>query len=435
MFETFNPVEIREYYIKRIAGGMSRYFADVLFNPIFDILKGKTVNNARPDLLEAIKSGRVYYKDGAFRTDSRFNNLISTELEKIGAVFRNGAYYLNNSLIPTDILQALDMAKVLTSAKLYAVQQFLNSFNVKDVDLKPYIKDAVVEMFGTLERDILKEAQTKKVPVIELGIVKPDIENIPKDTVKDIKDFWAKHEKKAKDLRKKINEAEKAGKDTTELEKQFTKLSQQAFDTAPKFKIDDAELNAQSTAIAEDYIYNMQYWVKNWETKDIITMRKDIVDMVQKGVRQPEIEKYFIDRWQHKYKVKAEFLAKNESHLAGSVITKTQFKKLGATQFLWVRSSSKEKRELHKLYYNKVFDLDNPPIIDEKLGIKGLPRQIWNCLCHMRIVVPSFASIQRQAKENRQNKTIIGKIKNAVNSTKRNNNIGRYRRFDERAAL
>ena len=432
MYDTFNPVEIREYYIKRISHAMSIFLSEKLFNPIFNIIRGKTINNSRFDLLEAIKSGKVYYKNGAFRTDNKFTNLVSTELEKIGAVLKNGSYYLKN--VPPDVQQALDMAKVLTSAKLYAINEFLNSYDVGNINLTPYLQNIVTAMFETLQRDLINEAATKQVPIIELGIVKPDIEDLPQKTVKDIRHFWKKHEEKAKKLRKEINEAGKAGKDTTELEKQLAELSQQTFETAPKFKIDDIELNQQCKEIAEDYIYNMQFWVKKWESKEIITMRKDIVDMVQNGAREPEIIKYFQNRWRIADD-KAAFLAKNESHLAGSVITKTQFKKLGATQFVWVRSSSKEKRELHKKYYGQVFELDNPPIIDERLGIKGLPRQIWNCLCHMRIVVPSFAAVQQQAEKNKKNNSIIKKIKNAVIGSKFNNNAGRYGRFDERTSF
>ena len=157
-------------------------------------------------------------------------------------------------------------------------------------------------------------------------------------------------------------------------------------------------------------------------------MREDVVNMVQEGARVPTLEAYFLKRWKVA-RDKAHFLAVNESHLAASVIKATQYQQAGCTQFKWGRSSSKEKRPLHEEYYDKIFEFENPPIIDEKLGITGLPRQIWNCKCHMLPVVPDIQTIKkvRNAKRN-----IFEKI---FNSKQCDNYPWRYRRFGEGSTL
>lgn len=435
MLETFNPVEIREYYINQIAKGMSRYFWDNIFKEIFFVLNTNSVLNSKEALINAIQSGKIYYEAGAFRTKDNFSNTISATLEKMGAKYKNGAYFIKESLIPAEYTQALAIARVKAGAKLLAIKDFLTRLDLSASDLNPYIQTAAKEMFKTLQRDIVKSAVEKKIPVIELGIVSPKTTDIPKQKVKDIQSYWDKHEKKAKDLNKAIKDAEKKGKDTTELKQQLEDLSKEAFDNAPKYEINDVALDEQAKKIAEDYTYNMQYWVKKWEAKNIIKMREDVLEMVQKGYRQPQIQEYFEKRW-NIGKNKAAFLAKNESHLAGSVIKKTQYEKLGSNRFKWGRSSAREKRELHKHYYDKVFYFDDPPIIDEKLGEKGLPRQIWNCLCHMRVVVPTLDEVVERQRTVQNQKTILGRIRNAVqNSKQRNNNTWRYRRFGERQAV
>ena len=193
-------------------------------------------------------------------------------------------------------------------------------------------------------------------------------------------------------------------------------------------QIDDVQLDERSKKIAEDYTYNMKYWVKKWEAKNIVKMREDVLNMVQEGARVPTIEAYFMKRWKIA-RDKAHFLAVNESHLAASVIKATQYQMAGCTQFKWGRSSSKEKRILHEEYYGEVFDFVNPPIIDEKLGITGLPRQIWNCKCHILPVVPDIQTIKkvRNAKRN-----IFEKI---FNSKQCDNYTWRYRRFGEGQTL
>ena len=408
-------------------------------NPVYNSI----VNNSKDDLINAIKSGKVYYKDGAFRTKDRFSNAISTTLENMGAKFRSGAYYIERSLIPLDYLQAMGIAESQTLFKLSAIKTFLDNYSLTDKEVDELIQTAATEMFKSLERDIVKSAQEKEVPVIELGLVNPKTQEVPKAKIKEIQDYWNAQDKKIKELndkRKKAEKTEKANKSvdvsSSDLQSQINKINENAFKNAPKVEINVIALDEQSRKIAEDYTYNMRYWVKNWEAKNIIKMREDIVDMVQRGARLPELQEYFEQRWGIA-KNKAFFLAKNESHIAGSVITKTQYQKLGCTQFKWGRSNSKEKRILHKEYYNKIFDFDNPPIIDERTGQTGLPGQIYNCQCKMQCVVPDINSRLAKRKEVKNSKTILGKIKNAFIHCKQfnDNNTWRYRRFDQRQTI
>lgn len=463
----FKPVEIKEYYINRIASGMSKYFYINIFKPIFKILKSNEVINSKDDLINAIKSGKVYYKDGAFRTKERFSNAISTTLEQMGAKFRNGAYYIERSLIPLDYLQSMGIAENQTLFKLSAIKTFLDNYSLTDKEVSELIQTAATEMFKSLERDIVKSAQDKNVPVIELGIVNPKVQEVPKEKIKEIQDYWKNVDKKIKELndkRKKAgktkgngnkdkgNKPPKPPKDEQppisddDLQSQINQINENAFKNAPKVEINDLALDEQSRKIAEDYTYNMRYWVKNWEAKNIIKMREDIVNMVQKGVRLPEIQEYFENRWGIA-KRKAYFLALNESHLAASVIKKVQYQKMGCNYFLWLKSDSKEKRPRHLEYAQEhnnkwgiggknIFSYDNPPIIDEATGQTGLPGETYNCRCNQVGIFNPQIYIQAN-KQRKINNSILGKIKNAFIHSKQfnNNNDWRYRRFDQRQTL
>lgn len=435
--DTLRPVEVSEYYINRVASGMSKYFWDNIFKEIFDILKDNTVSNSKDDVINALKSGRIWYENGAFR--GKFNNAISTTLEQIGAKFRNGAYYISKSAIPFEYVTVIDFVAAQGVAKASRISDFLLRLGslLPLIDLKDYIEATVDLMFKKLQLDIVKSAQEKKVPVIELGIVQPDAK-FPKDKIKDLEKYWQTQDEKTKELREIIKKAEKQGKDTTDLRAKLKDQQIDAFHNAPKveFKIDDIALDAKSKKIAQDYTYNMQFWVKKWETKDIIKMRQEVLKMIQEGARVPRIAEYFEKRWKVA-KDKAHFLAVNESHLAGSVIKSAEYQALGANSFVWGRSSSKEKRELHKTYYGKTFRFDDPPIIDENLGIKGLPRQVWNCKCHLLIQPPTLEEIINKHTEVRNAKrNLFTKIKYTIkNSTQRNNNAWRYRRFGEGQTL
>lgn len=422
--ETLKPVEVSEFYIKQIAKGMREYFWLTLFQPIFSILESRTIYNASSPLLNAINSGVVYYENGAFKSAKPFSNAVARELENLGARYRKGAYYIQRSLLPIEYEQAIALISMRNTAKLNSISDLLATLSgaVLEVTVKDFIQSAVEGAFKKLEVDLIKSAQEKQIPVIELDIVKPRVK-LPKAQTKNLEKYWKEQDKKAEDLQKAIREAEKQGQETQELKDKLTELSQKAYENAPKIdiQIDDVTLDAQSKKIAEDYTYNMQYWVKKWEAKNIIKMREDVLKMIQEGARTDRIQEYFEKRWKIAGD-KARFLAVNESHLASSVIKATRYQEMGCTQFRWDRSSSREKRELHKEYYGKVFKFSEPPIIDEKLGITGLPRQIWNCKCHMSPVVerPDFIRI------NNAKRTICEKI---TNSKQCDNNAWRYRRF------
>ena len=212
--------------------------------------------------------------------------------------------------------------------------------------------------------------------------------------------------------------------------------------------------------ISQDYVYNMKFWVKKWKAKKIIKMRHDVLKMVQGGARIETIQKYFGKEWKIA-KDKAAFLARNESEIASSVLKAIHYQQQGCKYFFWLKSNSKEKRELHLEYAKEknnkygiggtnIFAYDNPPIIEQieiKLksgekrvipkpsGQKGLPGQTYNCGCNQMGVKDKDYWIY-QSKVQNAKRNIFTKIKFAIeNSKQRNNPTWRYRRFGEGQAV
>lgn len=428
--DILKPVEISDYYIKRVASGMSKYFWDNIFSGIFKVLDDNNINNSTNDIINALREGTIWYDNGAFHTRDRFTNKVAKTLEEMGAIYRRKSYYIEQNKLSNEILNTIALVKSTATRKALEIEQYLIGLTpiLEKLTARDLIQLTVKEMYKKLELDILKSAQEYKLPVIELDIVSPKVKTSKKQQ-KEIEQYWEEQDKKASEIRTQIRKA-KTSKEKDELRQKLVEHQKETYANAPTLdvKLEEYELNKVSEEIANDYVYNMNYWIKKWEAKNIIEMRKEVADMVQKGVRVPELRAYFEKRWKIA-KNKAQFLAENESRLAGSVIQATQYQKLGCTQFKWGRSTSIEKRKLHKEYYNKIFDFDNPPIIDEKLGIKGLPRQIWNCKCQMLCVAPSLAQTIKRTEEIRNAKrNIFTRIKNSM---QRSNSNWRYRRYGE----
>ena len=65
--KTLRPVEVSEYYINQVAYRMRLYFWDNIFKELFEIL-GNNVSNSKDGLIKQLKSGHIWYENGAFRT-------------------------------------------------------------------------------------------------------------------------------------------------------------------------------------------------------------------------------------------------------------------------------------------------------------------------------------------------------------------------------
>lgn len=83
-------------------------------------------------------------------------------------------------------------------------------------------------------------------------------------------------------------------------------------------------------------------------------------------------------------KRRARMIAQDQTRKVYGRMNDTRMKALGLTKFEWVHSGGgKHPRKLHQSYNGRVFDLDNPPVIDESTGERGIPGQAINCRCKM----------------------------------------------------
>lgn len=94
-------------------------------------------------------------------------------------------------------------------------------------------------------------------------------------------------------------------------------------------------------------------------------------------------------------KRRAKMIAEDQTRKVYGRLNDARMKSLGLRQFEWVHSGGgKHPRKLHQSYDGRVFDLDNPPVIDERSGERGIPGQAVNCRCKM---VPVLAPAETEA--------------------------------------
>lgn len=85
---------------------------------------------------------------------------------------------------------------------------------------------------------------------------------------------------------------------------------------------------------------------------------------------------------------RAALIARDQTSKATTALNAARMRALNVRKFEWLHSGGgKEPRKLHEDMSGNVYDLDDPPVIDDKTGERGLPGQLINCRCRMVPVV------------------------------------------------
>lgn len=84
----------------------------------------------------------------------------------------------------------------------------------------------------------------------------------------------------------------------------------------------------------------------------------------------------------------AKIIAEDQTRKAQSSILRAKARELGVNRFKWIYTNrSADPREYHKYKLDgKIFEFDNPPIINPKTGERGMPAQLPNCKCTYALV-------------------------------------------------
>ena len=124
----------------------------------------------------------------------------------------------------------------------------------------------------------------------------------------------------------------------------------------------------------------MQFYISKWAYERIPEMRQKVHNAVLNGYREDQVSKML----QTEYGImerKAKFLAQNETSIMIAELKKATYTQMGFEEFIWNTILDSRERPLHRQLHGKIFRFDNPPVIDERTGQKGLPGQTYNCRC------------------------------------------------------
>lgn len=136
----------------------------------------------------------------------------------------------------------------------------------------------------------------------------------------------------------------------------------------------------QKEEIAKNYTDNMQFYVRKWSLERIPEMRRKVQAAILDGFREEQVRK-MLEKEYHIGVDKAKFLAQNETSIMIAELKKATYTQMGFEEFIWNTILDARERPLHRKLNGKIFRFDNPPVIDERTGQRGLPGETYNCRC------------------------------------------------------
>lgn len=320
----FKPIQPSKYFDDKITKEIINWEWTWYYKPIIDILRPHSVINENNALFNSLKSGNLYYQNGAFYSKGgRFSNTISKELEKIGARYsRYGrCYRLAQDKIPDKLKWIIEMTRAKTFADIVAIKKTLDTF------------------IGSIDEAI------KNIKLIDLA------------------------EGMILDVEKRAYENMKANKIQV---------------ITPKMT------DFRAREFAKNYTDSIKFNIKDKLPEEIVKMREVVGQMAIDGESRVTIQRYI----EKEFKVsqnKAKFLARNESSIAVTEYLKSKYQEEGSEEFRWIANLDERVRDLHRKLNGKVFRYDDPPIIDERTGTRGMPGEFYNCRCTF---IPIFKKIK-----------------------------------------
>jgi SPP1 gp7 family putative phage head morphogenesis protein len=137
---------------------------------------------------------------------------------------------------------------------------------------------------------------------------------------------------------------------------------------------------AQRGIIAAEWGQNLDLYIKDWMSENILKLREEVMESAFSGQRAKELAKVI----QSNYAVsrrKAQFLARQETSLLVSKFRETRYKDVGSNRYIWRGAMDERERPDHKALQGKVFFWDSPPVVDRRTGRRGHPGEDFGCRC------------------------------------------------------
>lgn len=142
---------------------------------------------------------------------------------------------------------------------------------------------------------------------------------------------------------------------------------------------------AMVETIKEEWSENTKRYIKDFLSDEVESLRQMVGENAWEGKRHSEVVSELISEF-GVTKRRAEFIARQETHLAMTALKKAGLQRANLPYYRWecvVGSPKHPVRPMHKALEGQVFSWDDPPITAPN-GDRNHPGQDYNCRCVAR---------------------------------------------------
>lgn len=327
------PIIDRESYHLEVERLIKQFLYHTIYKPVLDIAQSnipKVFENSKNELIRAIRTGNIVYKDGFFT--GTFNSSVGLEMRKLGATFNHTrkAYAIDRSLLPMDVKSAINEGTKLIEERVKEIYKKLEDLQ-KNTEIKyisfekpvAYMLEGLDKQFDTTLLKPLKKDIS--IPMTMSPYVKEAIE---KDYTKNLNLYindW--YDTAIIRLRQKVHKNVEEGYRATNL-----------------IPIIQAEKNVS---------YNKAKFLARQETSILVSTYR---------------EKRYSEAGVRKYK----WSTSNDSRVRPNA----EARKTGNTE------------NNHRILNNRIFSFNDPPIVDSATGRRCNPGMDYGCRCVAIPILP-----------------------------------------------
>lgn len=154
---------LKDKYFVGIESEIMRIFRESIYSPIMQALDSKVseLENAKDPLVEAMKNGVVWFRDGYFY--GQFNAKISRRLKEIGARYKNNRWKLEGAL-PPDLSFAQIKAERRYKKLVQSVVKTLDTLGIESIDLVSKLKDKYNQSIKWMNDDFKLAVKAVTIP-------------------------------------------------------------------------------------------------------------------------------------------------------------------------------------------------------------------------------------------------------------------------------
>lgn len=163
--KTLQPIIDKESYYIAIENLIKQQLFWMIYKPLLDIANDsipKSFENSKGELIRAIRTGKIVYKDGLFT--GSFNSSVGLEMRKLGAIFNHSrkAYAIERINLPLDIKTAINVGSALIKYRVDSIYKKLaelqSNFKIKSINFQEsfyrIVEDLDSQFSTTVEKKI-----------------------------------------------------------------------------------------------------------------------------------------------------------------------------------------------------------------------------------------------------------------------------------------